>query len=51
MDILLSVLSFGVIPRISCFGLKFDTIRVVAPDTEGVIMHFASRFAAASTEE
>ena len=51
MDILLKVLSFGVIPRISCLGLKLETTLAVAPETVGVRIHFAFRFAAASTEE
>ena len=51
MDILRSALSLGVTPRISCLGFMLDTYRVVAPDTDGVMIHFAFRFAAASTEE
>ena len=51
MDILLSALSLGVTPMIGWIGFKFDITLAVAPETVGVMIAFAFRFAAAKTEE
>ena len=49
--ILRIVRSFGVTPKILCLGRRLETTLVVAPETDGVMMHYAFRFDAASTEE